>query len=231
MTPADLLARELARDGARPLLTWYDDSDGARVELSVTTTANWVAKISGLLSDEHDVEPGVVVSVSMPLHWQTACVLLAVWSCGAAVRLDDGVGDLFIGVHAGAGVQLELDPMGLGLSRLVGAQPDAFVPPVPVEPAMAALHLDGRAWDHAELGHAAEHAAQHHGMDRSSRILSTLPLSVSDGLGSGLLAPLAAGGSSVLISHADDAKLAERCAAERVTHTAGVSVAGMPRLD
>ena len=49
-----LLAEQLRRDPARPLVTFYDDATGERVELSVTTYANWVAKTAGLLQDELD---------------------------------------------------------------------------------------------------------------------------------------------------------------------------------
>ena len=39
---------------ARPLVTFYDDATGERVELSVATYANWVAKTAGLAQDELD---------------------------------------------------------------------------------------------------------------------------------------------------------------------------------
>ena len=51
-TPADLLRSALAADPARPLVTFYDDATGERVELSVATFANWVAKTANLLQDE-----------------------------------------------------------------------------------------------------------------------------------------------------------------------------------
>ena len=46
------------RDPGRPLVTWYDDATGERVELSVATYANWVAKTASLLVEEHDLERG-----------------------------------------------------------------------------------------------------------------------------------------------------------------------------
>lgn len=70
---------------ARPLITFYDDATGERIELSGTTTANWAAKAANLLRDECDVEPGSRVAVLLPAHWQTAAVLLAAWWCGAEV--------------------------------------------------------------------------------------------------------------------------------------------------
>jgi uncharacterized protein (TIGR03089 family) len=46
---AAVLADLLRRDPGRPLVTFYDDATGERVELSVATYANWVAKTSSLL--------------------------------------------------------------------------------------------------------------------------------------------------------------------------------------
>ena len=43
------LAAFVAVDPTRPLLTWYDDGNGERVELSGATLANWVAKTANLL--------------------------------------------------------------------------------------------------------------------------------------------------------------------------------------
>src|ERR687894_1898296 len=83
--PAALLATARDRDPARPLLTHYDDATGERVELSATTLDNWVAKTANLLQDEFDVGSGSTVAVALPVHWQTAAVLLGIWSCGAAV--------------------------------------------------------------------------------------------------------------------------------------------------
>jgi len=219
----------MSRDGARPFITWYDDSAGARVELSVATTANWCAKIAGLLVDEHDAGPGVVVGVDLPLHWQTACVLLAIWVSGAAVDIG-GAGDVLIAANDDADVVVAPDPLGMSLSRLVGSQPDDFVPLVPVDPDALALRVSGREWTHAELAEAALRAAAEHALDAQTRVLTTMPLDSVHGLDAGLLAPLAAGGSIVLVSSADRSVLASRCETEKVTHTAGVDVEPLPRL-
>ncbi len=94
--PDALLAAALRRDPAGPLLTFYDDATGERTELSATTLANWVAKTANLLQDEFDVTGGSTVAVALPVHWQTAAVLLGVWSCGATVldTADDDDGRL-----------------------------------------------------------------------------------------------------------------------------------------
>lgn len=131
MRPADDLADELRRDGARPFLTWYDDADGSRVELSVATTANWVAKIANWLVDEADVEPGGVVSLGAARHWLAPLCALAAWSVGA--QLGDAAGLLVP----------EGDPGDL--QRSVLSQPDAVLSPVATEVADPALVLPSGA--------------------------------------------------------------------------------------
>ena len=54
MTFPAVLAALLRADAARPLVTFYDDATGERIELSVATYANWVAKTAGLAQDELD---------------------------------------------------------------------------------------------------------------------------------------------------------------------------------
>ena len=73
-TFAEILEAERRRDAGRPLVTWYDETTGERVELSVATYANWVAKTASLLVEEHDLERGDVLRVDLPLHWLTAGV-------------------------------------------------------------------------------------------------------------------------------------------------------------
>ncbi|HVW81757.1 MAG TPA: TIGR03089 family protein [Mycobacteriales bacterium] len=198
-TPSDLLTRELRRDGSRPLITWYGEGPGERVELSVATTANWVAKLAGYLEDELDVFGDEPIVIDPALHWITAVAALAVWHAGAA---------LATAPTSGQPLDLPLDPMGAGLSRLVAAYPDAYAPGQPSgEDAVAAAS-----------GAVPEGA----------RVLSVLPLE-GPGLTWSLLGPLA-GGGSVVYSPADGADLAARAAAERVTHTAGADVAGLPLL-
>jgi uncharacterized protein (TIGR03089 family) len=80
--PAELLARRLVDDPSRPLVTFYDDATGERVELSARTLANWVAKTANLLVDGLGAQPGDRAVLVLPPHWQTAVWLLACWSAG-----------------------------------------------------------------------------------------------------------------------------------------------------
>jgi uncharacterized protein (TIGR03089 family) len=216
-TPADLLARELSRDGSRPFLTFYDHSSGERIELSVATTANWVAKTAGYLIDEHCVDPGDTVCVRLPLHWQAVVVLLAAWAAGAVVSFDgDAIvtftgPDIVAGASDGEVVELSLAPMGIDFSRLVAAQPDVFTP------------LDATGEDLVE---AAASDLPH-----GARVLTVLPYDGAAALSYGLIAPLDAGGSVVLVAQADSARLEALAASEQVTHTLGLDISGLPRLD
>jgi len=85
VTFSALLATQLRHEPGRPLLTWYDERTGERVELSVTTYANWVAKTASLLVEEHDLERGDVLLVDLPAHWLGPVFLGAAWAAGLAV--------------------------------------------------------------------------------------------------------------------------------------------------
>lgn len=190
MRPADDLASELRRDAARPWLTWYDDADGARIELSVATTANWVAKIANWLLDEHDVQPGDLVSPTAGTHWLAPLCVLAGWTVGAEL----GPG----------GVALPPAGDATGFQRTVLAQPDVLVT------AASPTEVPDPATDAPSGARVLADAA------------ADLPALVP--------AVLRAGGSLVLVAHPDVERLPAKATAERVTHTVGLDVAGLPHL-
>lgn len=213
-TPAELLSDELSRDGSRPFLTYYDDASGERVELSIATTANWVAKTANYLVDECGIDAGDLVTVRLPLHWQTAVVLLACWAVGAQVSFEDGGIVTFATSEVGATgetIVLTLAPMGVDFSRLVASQPDAFA------------GIDPTGEDLVESA-AIE-------VPQGARVLNVLPYDGADAISYGLITPLAVGGSIVLVAHSDAARLAGHAETERITHTVGVEIDKLPRLD
>src|SRR5687767_11892218 len=87
-----LLAQRVRRDGADPLITYYDLDSGERTELSAVSFANWVNKTSNLLVGELLVDPGDAVQLTLadthPGHWVTLIWELACWQVGAVVNLD-----------------------------------------------------------------------------------------------------------------------------------------------
>ena len=219
---------------ARPLITFYDDATGERVELSGTTTANWAAKAANLLREECDVEPGTPVAMLLPAHWQTAAVLLAAWWCGAEIVPEPGDAewvlcdadrvDIALAARpAGGVVALSLDAFGKGVPGLpagvvdfateVRLQGDEFAPWAPVPdtaPALAGATI-------SEVLADARARAGALGLSRSDRVLSTLEWNTDTGLRDGLLAVLAAEASLVQVRNPDEAALGRRAATERTT--------------
>jgi uncharacterized protein (TIGR03089 family) len=241
-TPADLLRSALATDPARPLITYYDDATGERVELSVKTFDNWVAKTANLLQDDLAAAPDDRAALLLPAHWQTAIWLFACWSVGLTVCPGGDPAEASLVVSGpdtleaalacpGERVALALRPLGgrfpelpdgfLDYAAEVPAQGDRFVPYAPVDPDRPALVIDGEQLTGAQaVSLAAEQAVQLR-LGPGDRVLSTLSFDDWAGLGGGLLAPLAAGASVVLCRNSEklaDEVLEARIASERVTH-------------
>jgi uncharacterized protein (TIGR03089 family) len=256
-TPSDLLAAAVARDAAGPLVTYYDDARGERVELSATTVSNWVAKTANLLQEEFDVGPGSTVAVALPVHWQTAAVLLAVWSCGAAVletaaEDDDRIAEATV-VLASADrlppieeqepaelLGLSLHPLGLGMTGYAGAardfalevraHGDFFAPWQAPDPSSPGLLLAGGELTLGGLVETAAELAGRLGITAGDRVLVDERTASETGPVAWLLAPLSAGASLVLTRSADPGGLAHRAATERVTATLGLRLDGVREL-
>jgi uncharacterized protein (TIGR03089 family) len=222
----------LLRQPATPLITYYDDATGGRIELSRATAANWAAKTANWLRDEWDIEPGAEIGVALPAHWQTVGVLLGAWWVGAHItdRLADAelafVGPDHEGGTGSAQVAIvAMDPLGMGLrdkpagkldyltdSRIHG---DAFDPwqTIPGDtPALADSTVD-------EVVAAAADRAKARGITQGARVLSTLDWTIPGGVIDGLLTVLSVGGSLVQCANTDPARLADRAATERTTIT------------
>jgi uncharacterized protein (TIGR03089 family) len=243
-TPADLLRSALAADPARPLVTFYDDATGERVELSVATFANWVAKTSNLLQDGLSAEPGDRLALLLPAHWQTAAWLLACSSVGvvADVGGDPAAADLVVSgpdtldaarACSGERIALALRPLGgrfpqapegfVDYAVEVPGQGDRFAPYVPVDADAPALAVGGTEFTGAELVERARADAAELGLAPGSRLLSGRSYASWEGLSAGLYAPLASGGSVVLCRNLDRLPaqdLEKRIENERVTGTA-----------
>ena len=256
-TPSDLLRRALDRSAATPLVTYYDDARGERVELSGATLANWVAKTANLLQEEFDVGPGSTVALALPVHWQTAAVLLGVWSCGAAVldtaaeddgRLDEA--DVVLAAQDRLAaleeqdlaelVGLSLHPLGMGMTGYTGhardfalevrTHGDVFAPWTPPRPTDPGLVAGGLELSLGGLVETAGELAARLGVVPGDRLLVDTRVAAEAGPAAWLLAPLAVGASIVLVSSPDVAGLADRAAGERVTATLGQRVEGVREL-
>lgn len=234
----DLLAATLRASPAQPLVTFYDDATGERVELSVTTYANWVAKTAGLVQDELDVEHGALVLVDLPTHWLGAVWLGALLSAGQVVTTDVSMADqadLVVcgpaGVEGYAGrtdvvpvVALSLRPLGarfvdplptgvVDYGAVVLGQPDAFWPTQPPVPDDEAWRDGDGTLTQAEL--LAEAAAAPP-LERGGRLLTDVNPCTPSGRTT-LLSPLLLGGGTVWVRHPDDTGWQRRYEEERAT--------------
>jgi uncharacterized protein (TIGR03089 family) len=234
----DLLAATLRADPARPLVTFYDEATGERIELSVTTYANWVAKTAGLVQDELDVERGGLVLVDLPTHWLGVVWLGAAWTGGLAVTTDPAMADdadLVVcgpdSVERYAGradsvpvVALSLRPLGarfadplptgvVDYGAVVLAQPDVFMPLDPPGPHDEAWRDPARSRTQADL--LAEVAATPL-VEEGGRLLTDRNPCSPEGLAT-LLSPLLSGGGSVWVRHPDEERWERRHEEERAT--------------
>jgi uncharacterized protein (TIGR03089 family) len=219
-------------DPARPLLTFYDDGTGERIELSARTFANWVAKTANLLVDGLDAQPGDRVALALPPHWQTAVWLFAAWSAGLHV-VPRGSGEDVLAV-----VEDDL-PVEGEPAEVVGLSLNAFGMPLQTQypgvtdyaaevrsygdrfPAVAsggpALTVENTTFTGPELAERARRSAGEQGLDEHSRVLTDLPPDSLRGLVDSLLAPLSVGGSAVICRNLDHGLLDRRVELEKVT--------------
>ncbi|MEP6695464.1 MAG: TIGR03089 family protein [Pseudonocardiales bacterium] len=233
--PASLLQAALLRDPAGPLITYYDDATGERTELSAKTLANWVAKTANLFSSELDLAPEDRVAVLLPAHWQTAVVLLALWSLGARPGPDLETGDIVVAAEprlAGLTAEGSHDVVGLSLAPM--NQPLQDAPPGVLDYAAEVLSAGDSFTASRPSGQletmAAQAWAQETGLSGADRVLVGGELGAENAL-DWLVTPLVAQASIVLCRNADRSKLLRRVADERVTVTLGVTVVGTRRLD
>jgi uncharacterized protein (TIGR03089 family) len=231
--PEQLFADRLAADPGSPLLTFYDDASGERAELSAKSLANWVAKTHFLLLDELGAAPRDRAFVRLPVHWLAVPILLGCWYAGLEVVTDpaaasvafgdadsllelpvDGVDEVFA-VSLLSMARPSIPPPGMAdYATSVRPMPDSWqtvqAQAGPDDPA-----LTGRS--RAELAAAAHQAAADLGLAAGGRLLWAAPWTGAADWIASLLAPLAVGGSVVLVRNPDPARAASRAEAERVT--------------
>jgi len=230
-----LLARRLRDDPGSPLITFYDDATGERVELSAVTFDNWVAKTANLIVDGLGFGRGDTAAVVLPPHWQTLVVIAGCWAAGLGVTTTPAGDEAVLfgaegwpvgGPPAGGSadtVLLSLRPLGGGLVAPPGpgtldyaadvrTYGDRFAGP-PVSP--AAVAIDGIS--HAELVRRAE-------SEPVGRVLIAYDEDgavTADDVVRTYLGPLR-GGGSVLCRHADRAAIGRRLDQERAVIHSGL---------
>ncbi len=224
------LSQQLRHNPGRPLITFYDQGSGERVELSVTTYANWVAKAAGLLLDEVGLERGMTVRIELPTHWLSPVFLGAAWTVGLRVtehaspdavicgpqRLDHWATHvdtmqvlacslLPMGVRFPDGVPVGVHDVGLE----VWAQPDSFT-------AWDPPNGTDRATDDLTQQELMETAAAGSLLTDGGRLLSAANPASPPGMAA-FTEPLARSGSLVLVANADCDRLNDLFTQERAT--------------
>jgi uncharacterized protein (TIGR03089 family) len=227
-TPEQQFAQLLAAEPSRPFVTYYDEASGERSELSAKSLANWVAKTHHLLGDELGLGPGDTASVAVPAHWISVPVLLGCLTAGLALTpagradvafvspatLDTAdAADVFAVAPASAAVGFRDDVPAQALDYVAAVRPQedkwpgVHMPAVPTDPCLPGL----------SRGEVAERAAST-GLPSGARVLTTRAWrSVEDWIET-LLAPIAVGGSLVIVANGtDEDVVARRMAQERAT--------------
>jgi uncharacterized protein (TIGR03089 family) len=219
-----LQGRRRAAPG-EPLVTSLDGS-GGRTELSAASLENAAAKIANALRDEFELEPGDVVGLLLPLHWQRSAWLAGAWTAGCVVALDadPATVDLLVtsqdrapGLVGAAGREIavvSLHPFGLPLAEpapdgavdvtlAVRQQPDAYLfdPPAGTLPAWRS---GDRLLTQQEVLDLARDRADAWGLAAGGRLLVDDRAGDDDAWLASLAVPLAVGGSVVLCSGVPD---------------------------
>jgi uncharacterized protein (TIGR03089 family) len=221
-TVIDALSDALRDDAGRPLVTFYDLATGERVELSVATFDNWVAKIANLLADDLGREPGDRIAVHLPPHWQSTVVIVGAWRAGLVLELSGATADVTVvgpapppGADTSSGdvLMYSLRPLGgpvleplpdgwLDFAVEVPPQPDVVIQPADVVPvAAASVSLSGPL-SHGELLAQATTAASDLGLPTHGRLITDANPARASGLVPAFAAPLVVGGSVVIVANA-----------------------------
>ncbi len=137
-------------DRSRPLVTHYA-GPVARVELSVASVANAVAKAAGLLRDGVGLAPGALVSLDLPRHWQLPVWTMAALSVGCRCgRAEPGpVAVRVVGADRLSGTSGGPDPLAeLAADDVLVSSCDAFGAPVPggVPPGALDIGVEARGY-------------------------------------------------------------------------------------
>ena len=232
LTPEQRFAGLVAAEGARPFVTFYDEQTGERSELSVRSLGNWVAKTHHLLTDELGLGVGSTALLAVPAHWISVPVLLGCLSAGLALTADGDADVAFVtletaGAAAGVPDVFAVAP-GSAAVGLRGAEPadvtDYVVAVRPQADAWAGVRMPAGAGDPCLPGLTRQAAdavaatrANELGLTAGGRLLTTHDWTGPADWTDAVLAPLAVGGSLVIVRHADDATVERRVQQERAT--------------
>ena len=213
-----MLAPLLHTDPSSPRLTVYDDSRGVRMDFSAQTLDNWASKVANMLDDEFDLAPDGNVAIDLPVSWQAAVIAIGTYN-SLRTPLIDASGTpspdvIFTTLESAARweevpdcVVVSDDPFGRGVVEAGGELPVGTIDFGPTV----------RFYGDAYFGHSPQlHTFTEPGIGAERYLVqnwhSTEEFTTS------VLAPIAAGGSVVVVAGLVSAeRLQEIAEAEKAT--------------
>lgn len=225
-----MLRERAHRAGGAPLVTFVDAGSGERTELSATSLENAAAKVANALRE--DLDPGAVVGLHLPTHWQRAVWCAGTWTAGLVTAPDAVAADLLV-VSAdrapaltAAGHEVgvvSMHPFGLpvaddlpagatDLTLAVRQQPDAYLFDAGT-PASPAWQAGGTTLDQSAVLDRARTLATGWGLEPGGRLLVDDSVADEEAWLAALAVPLVSGGAVVLV-RGDGSTVADQ---ERVT--------------
>lgn len=205
-----------------PLITYLDVGRSERTELSATSVENAAAKVANALRDEFELEPGAVVALHLPFHWQRSVWCAGAWTAGCLVDVegDPEQADLVVAGPVEAGslagrtsgdiAVVSLHPFGLPTSDplppgtidvtlAVRQQPDAYLFEPPTAELPALRMGSGPALTQARVGELALQRAAQWSLLAGGRLLVDDTVDVLGGWLAALAIPLHANASVLLV--------------------------------
>ena len=227
-TPEQQFADLLAAEPSRPFVTYYDEASGERSELSVKSLANWVAKTHHLLTTELGLGVGDTALLAVPAHWISVPILLGCLTAGLELTPAGSADVAFaepmtlVAADADEVYAIAPDSAAVGFRDAVPAGALDYVTAVrPQADAWPTVQLTAGPDDPCLPGLTRGEAvarAEAVGLAAGERLLTTRAWHGPDDWIQTVLAPLAVGGSLVLVANAaDEAIVARRAEQERAT--------------
>ena len=212
-----MLASLLAADSASPRFTIYDDARGLRMDFSAQTLDNWASKVANMLDEEFALAPDASIVVDLPVSWQAAVIAVGTLNSSRTPLIDyhptapdivfttpDRADDC---ADAAECVLVSDDPFGRGVEEAGGTIPPGTVDFGPT----VRFYGDDYFGDSPDLSTFAQPGIE------AERYLAQ-DWHGTDSFMSSVIAPLAAGGSVVVVTGSvSDERLQEISTAENVT--------------
>lgn len=207
----------LRADPSSPRLTVYDETAGTRMEFSATTLDNWANKIANMLEEELELSEGSIIAIDLPRCWQAVVIALGAMNAHIDVHwtsAPDGEDAVFTNADRFESwsretmdvVLVSSDPFGRGIAESGGTLPVGaldFGPTV-------------RFYGDQYFG-ASPSLSSFVSAPVSDRLLST-GWNDAASFAKTVLAPLAGGGSAVIVAGmTTPARIDDIAATEKVT--------------